>query len=93
MVCVVLKIDRFGKERFYCERQFAVVDIEDPTESFFPMTTRKRNQNPTNESASAARGMSGGTANRNGDEADTSAPDSAAALPSALRSFHARGGG
>jgi len=33
--------------------------------------------------------VSGGTTNSNGDGADTSAPDSAAALPSVLRLFHA----
>jgi len=49
--CVVLKNDRFGEERFYCARQFAVVDVEDPAESFFPVITRRRNQNPSNDSA------------------------------------------
>ena len=91
--CVVLKNDRFGEERFYCARQFAVVDVEGPAESFFPVITRRRNQNPSNDSVSAEREVSGGTTNSNGEGGDTSAPDSASALPSMLRSFHAIGAG
>ena len=47
--CVILRNDRFREDLFYCAAQFAVVDVEGPSESFFPVVRRKRKQNPSSQ--------------------------------------------
>ena len=71
---------------FYCAAQFAVVDVEGPSESFFAVVRRKRKQNPSNQTEVST--TNNAVRSREGTE---TTPDSAVALPSDLRSIHARG--
>eukprot|EP00815_Leptocylindrus_aporus_P005115 CAMPEP_0116052952 /NCGR_PEP_ID=MMETSP0322-20121206/1885_1 /TAXON_ID=163516 /ORGANISM="Leptocylindrus danicus var. apora, Strain B651" /LENGTH=230 /DNA_ID=CAMNT_0003535997 /DNA_START=288 /DNA_END=977 /DNA_ORIENTATION=+ len=84
--CVILRNELFREGLFYCAAQFAVVDVEGPSESFFPVVRRKRKQNPSSQTEVST--PNNAARSREGTE---TTPDSAAALPSDLRSIHARG--
>jgi len=89
--CVILRNELFRDDLFYCASQFAVVDVEGPSEHFFAVVRRKRKQNPSNQSAATGTQVSTPNNAARSREGTETTPDSAAALPSDLRSIHARG--